>query len=119
MQRPTLPAFVLFLVLTALLGPAQLSAQEKEFKAANAKLVVYGTGDQVGGAFTYVDKKHWVEDTGDGRHRFTETGRDEWSIYLTVDNDSYTIHIDLLQKQIFITEKDKPRRELYKIMKAY
>ncbi|MFO0863499.1 MAG: hypothetical protein U0744_02360 [Gemmataceae bacterium] len=94
-------------------------AEDKELKAADVKLVVYAKGDSVGGAFTYVDKKTWVEDTSDGRHRFTETARDEWSVYLTVDNEAYTIQIDLLKKQIFIKEKEKDQRDLYKVLKAY
>lgn len=96
-----------------------LLAQDKELKAADAKLVIYGKAKKIGGAFTYVDKKTWVEDTSDGRHRFTETARDEWSVYLDVDNGSYAIQIDLFKKQIFITEKGKDQRELYKVLKAF
>ena len=91
--------------------------EEKEMKAATVKLVVYAKKMKVSGAFTQTGKDTWVEDTSDGRHAFTEVGRDEWSIYLK--HHDYDIAIDLYQKKIYIKEKEKERRELYTVLKAF
>lgn len=139
MYQRSFIALASFIAVVALLGPTPIPAQSvasygklmngewtgtllaqtKELKAADVKLVLYSKGKKVSGAFTYVDKKTWVEDNSDGRHRFTETARDEWSVYLDVDNGGYAIQIDLYKKQIFITEKGKNQRELYSVLKAY
>jgi hypothetical protein len=113
---------VLILVAALFLGNdssvcSQNVQAQKELKAADAKLVVYAKKMKVSGAFTMTGKDTWVEDTQDGRHSFTEVGRDEWSIYLK--HKDYDIIIDLYQKKIFITEKEKERRELYNVLKAF
>ncbi len=96
---------------------AQDAKEEKVLKAADAKLVIYAKKLKVSGAFTQTGKDTWVEDTYNGRHSFTEVSRDEWSIYLK--HNDYDIIIDLYQKKIYITEKEKKRRELYTVLKAF
>ncbi|NMD08974.1 MAG: hypothetical protein GYA66_13470, partial [Phyllobacteriaceae bacterium] len=49
---------------------------------------------------------------------FTETGRDEWSVYLKDPSRDVTIQLDLYQKQIFYSDNNNPRAPLYDIVSA-
>ncbi len=70
-----------------------------------------------GGMFYKKDgDKNWVETNADGKEigHFTETSRDEWSVYL-LKNDGSKLQIDLYQKTTFFTPVEGKKFELYKL----
>lgn len=73
-------------------------------KGTNVKRVVYKATSQNGaGSFENSSGKTWVEyKQAKGRTvhaQFTETGRDEWSVYMK-KSDGATIQLDLWRKKI-------------------
>lgn len=79
----------------------------------NANFVKYSGADE--GAFEQQEGKKWIERktrTGKLHATFTETGRDEWSIYLT-KHDGLKLQLDLHTKEVKIHN-----RAYYKIVET-
>jgi hypothetical protein len=103
---------------------AHSSASSAEVKGGNVKLVIYGRGGQVGGAFYQTGPKKWLEYNDDHRHEFQETSRDEWSVFLkntkaTSGGTGYEVRLDLHTHKVYQTLPGQKEKELYPVLKAY
>lgn len=88
-----------------------VKAMEK-VKGMEVIKVEYATGH-----FMLKEGKTWIEKNKESSDTFTETGRDEWSVYLT--NEQKDIQLDLNLKKVMYNEKGKTLAPLYNITKAY
>ncbi len=86
-------------------------------KFGNSKTAFLGSFIQRGGA------KQWAEEgtkQGVTRYKFTETHRDDWSVYLTDNSRGVNIQLDLHTKKVMYSDKKNPtRRPLYNITQQY
>ncbi|MGH1352280.1 MAG: hypothetical protein ACRBBN_15935 [Methyloligellaceae bacterium] len=71
-----------------------------------------------GGVFKQTSGRNWVERNRDGKHRFTETQRDDWSVYLLDRSRGVRIQLDLHRREIFYSNGSAPRQVLYRITSA-
>ena len=60
----------------------------------------------------------WTERNADGRHTFTETGRDDWSVYLVDRSRGVRLQIDLHRKLVLYAAGNGPMQRLYNIVDA-
>lgn len=101
--------FVLF-VSAALFATTAFS----QTKGENVNYVQYPNGN-----FKQTSNQTWTEtDPNRNNHIFTETGRDEWSVYMIDRSRDITIQLDLYMKEIYIYYDRPNRRVLYKITKT-
>jgi VHL beta domain len=71
-----------------------------------------------GGVFKKKSGRNWVERNKDGVHRFKETHRDDWSVYLFDASRGIRIQLDLHRREIFFSMSGQPRQVLYRISSA-
>lgn len=71
-----------------------------------------------GGVFKKKSGRNWVERNRDGVHRFKETHRDDWSVYLFDASRGIRIQLDLHRREIFFSMNGQPRQILYRISSA-
>ncbi len=71
-----------------------------------------------GGVFKQTSGRNWVERNRDGQHRFKETQRDDWSVYLLDRSRGVRIQLDLHRREIFYSQDGGPRQMLYRISSA-
>jgi hypothetical protein len=83
-------------------GFAAYAQESATVNGQNATVVYFGAKGGAQGAFRQVADKSWVETGPDGarRHALTETGRDEWSIYLNDDSRDLSVQLDLYTKEV-------------------
>ncbi len=72
-----------------------------------------------GGVFIQRSGRNWVERNRDGTHRFKETHRDAWSVYLLDRSRGVRIQLDLHRREIFYSQDGGPRQVLYRITSAH
>lgn len=74
-----------------------------------------------GGHFRNTGRGTWTEYAADGRVKFTfsETGRDDWSVYLNDPSRSVQLQIDIHRKWILLGDNGGPKRDFYRIASAY
>ena len=60
----------------------------------------------------------WTERNADGRHTFTETGRDDWSVYLVDRSRGVRLQLDLHRKLVLYAAGNGPMQRLYNIVDA-
>ncbi len=60
----------------------------------------------------------WTERNSDGRHTFTETGRDDWSVYLVDRSRGVRLQLDLHRKLVLYAAGNGPMQRLYNIVDA-
>lgn len=85
-----------------------------EVNGASVKRVFHA-----GGRFVDKGNGKWEERGNDGaKFDFRETGRDEWSVYLTDDSRGVNLQLDLHRKMIFYSDANTPQRPQYEITKA-
>lgn len=72
----------------------------------NVTLVQFTTEDKQRGLFRQVADKSWIEAgaKGEKRFEFTETGRDEWSVYLNDPSREIQVQLDLYTKEVKFTQ---------------
>jgi hypothetical protein len=93
-----------------------------EYRAANGDnvhLVSYGDNGVLLGTFFNNAANAWIETKADDsklRFTFTETQRDEWSVYLFDKSRGLTLHLDLWTNKIYFSDKTRVKAELYTIM---
>jgi hypothetical protein len=73
---------------------------------------------QIQGAFYKSINAPWIEKNNNGSNTFTETGRDEWSVYLADPGRSMNIQLDLHTKKVMVGQGAQ-RSELYNVTNAY
>lgn len=71
-----------------------------------------------GGYFITNGENTWTEVTVNGRHNFTESQRDDWSVYLRDEGRKISIQLDLWQKKIYLTADGNERFILYSLGEA-
>ncbi|MEO0828463.1 MAG: hypothetical protein AAFY67_22955 [Cyanobacteria bacterium J06642_9] len=76
-----------------------------------------GSGTQLGSYFQ-TGAKSWYERNAEGKKtfEFTETNRDDWSVYLLDSSRKVSIQIDNWTKKIFYSDPNTPRREQYNVL---
>ena len=76
-----------------------------------------GTVFHSGGSFRNLGGGRWQELDGAGRptFSFTETGRDEWSVYLIDQSRGMELQLDLFRRQVLWNLFGQPRQPLYVI----
>ncbi|MEC9343521.1 MAG: hypothetical protein VYD64_06715 [Pseudomonadota bacterium] len=60
----------------------------------------------------------WIERNPRGTYHFTETHRDEWSVYLHDAGRNARIQLDLWQKKIYYSDPNTARMPIYTITGA-
>ncbi len=72
----------------------------------NVSLVRFGSDGKEAGMFAQKDEKRWFELGADNtkRFEFEETGRDEWSVYLTDASRDMKVQLDLYTKEVKFTQ---------------
>jgi hypothetical protein len=71
--------------------------------------------DYAGGRFEQTAAAAWTEINNDGEYRFSETARDEWSVYLFDEGRALGVQIDLHTSTIYFWTPDVERTALYEI----
>ncbi|MBK9759177.1 MAG: RICIN domain-containing protein [Flavobacteriales bacterium] len=74
-----------------------------------------GYAEQGGGRFVRIAPRSWVERNPTGAYNFTETGRDEWSVYLRDEARKISIQLDLYRKKVSMTPDGGGKMDLYNI----
>ena len=72
------------------------------------------------GRFEARGRQQWIETNaaGDVTFRFSESGRDDWSVYLEDRGRGVQIQLDLHTRRVMYKDASGPRRELYVITEA-
>ena len=71
------------------------------------------------GTFVETENKAWQEiSLKDGMHNFTETHRDQWSVYLQDKSRNVFIQLDLHTKKVMYSLGNKTKTYLYSISAA-
>tara|TARA_R110000772_G_scaffold49100_1_gene112210 strand:+ start:3119 stop:3970 length:852 start_codon:yes stop_codon:yes gene_type:complete len=73
-----------------------------------------------GGSFRKTGDGRWTEFNANGRptFRFSETGRDEWSVYLNDRSRNVQLQIDIYRKWVTYGTNGGPKSDLYQITSA-
>lgn len=115
----TIITFLLFGLL-----PRQAKAQtaQTQVKGQNVTKVTVGNNNTAEAVFVQVGPKRWNHYYPDGKRLFTthtETGRDEWSVYLTNGNLNMNVVINLFKKTVtYFNSRSKQQTYSGKIMNA-
>ena len=82
--------------------------------------IEFGQGGRKLGELRQSAPRQWVEVNASGAvaFRFDETGRDEWSVYLTDRSRGVSLQIDLHQRKVMYSDKASPPRPLYDVVAA-
>ena len=92
-----------FLTVNTVAAQAVTPMSGNPVKGTEATKVEYCAADRaIQGSFVAQPNKQWVEKNNQGQYVFTETGRDEWSVYLNDPTRSVTVQLDLWTKQVKI-----------------
>ena len=112
---------IITLLLFGLL-PRQARSQTAVVKGQNVTRVTVGNNNTAEAVFVKVGPKRWNHYYPDGKRLFTthtETGRDEWSVYLTNGNLNMNVVINLFKKTItYFNTRSKKQTYTGKIMNA-
>lgn len=103
------------LITVAVAAPAQAQGERNGATGATVISVAFP-----GGEFRRQSDGSWNEYGSDGRvtFRFRETGRDEWSVYLSETGSDKRVQIDLHRMKIGISQGGAPMSDLYDITSA-
>ena len=106
----------ILLIMTVLMIGAAVKAQaQSNFKADQLQKAMY-SGNGIEGSFENLSGTRWKESNNKGEiNYFSETQRDEWSVYLKDESRSIRIQIDLYLKSIFVDPFGAGRRKIYSI----
>jgi hypothetical protein len=88
---------------------------DRDINGRNVKFVEFGTKSKKLGVFTQVSQsKRWEKRDSKGKlSKYSETNRDEWSVYLRDNSRGVNIQLDLWTKKIFYSDKKSKRRQIY------
>lgn len=78
-------------------------------------------GTAIAGSLRQTDSHTWIEENsidGKSSFQFTETGRDDWSVYLKDSSRNVSLQLNLFEGAIFYSDAKNPRRQLYTIGRA-
>jgi hypothetical protein len=85
------------------------------------KLVRYmdAKGNEIGG-FTQQANRRWAEfgPSHSFKFNYTETARDDWSVYLQDNTRGVSIQIDLHTRQVIYSDRTVSRQPLYTVATA-
>ncbi len=87
-------------------------APRAETNGRNVKQVFFS-----GGSFRQTGPGRWAEfnDRGQATFRFTETGRDQWSVYLNDSSRNVQLQLDLYRKWVGYGQNGGSKSDLYQI----
>lgn len=99
-------------------APAQAQSQRTTQQDVNGYNVT--RANHSGGSFRESGNGRWTEYNANGRatYRFTETGRDEWSVYLNAPSRNVQLQIDIHRKWITYGANGGSKSDLYRITTA-
>jgi hypothetical protein len=104
-------SILFFLITTALFFSNPVLSQTT---GRNVNKVTYVTG-----SFNENTPGNWLEHApNNGRYKFVETNRDDWSVYMFDKSRDISIQLDLYKKKIYIYWERPGRRVLYDITGA-
>ncbi|MGB0929572.1 MAG: FG-GAP repeat domain-containing protein, partial [Chitinophagales bacterium] len=84
-----------------------------------AKHIIYSFNGKILGGFLMTGDKKWRETSfKNGDFNFTETNRDDWSVYLFDASRKVHIQLDLHTKKVMYSDSKTPRRYQYDIQSA-
>ena len=97
--------------------PASPPRQAPAVNGCNVTEVTFGRGSQRFGTYTQTGNRQWQEIPARGGRRlnFTETNRDDWSVYLHDRSRNVRIQLDLHTKKVMYSDARSARRPLYEI----
>lgn len=116
--RLWLAVFILGLVSIVPDSAAQAQRQQSTAQGVNGYNVARANFDR--GSFRKTGNLRWTEYNARGRaaFTFTETGRDEWSVYLNDRSRNVQIQIDIHRMWITYGANGGPKSDLYRITRA-
>lgn len=93
------------------------------YQISNLSIVVNGRNasrvSYAQGAFRMVAPGQWVEKGNNGAvFNFTESNRDDWSVYLVDGSRGLEIQLDLFTRKIMYSQPGQPRSPLYEVTGA-
>lgn len=83
--------------------------------------VDYGFSDKHIGSFLQTGQKKWSERSEEQNkviYNFSETNRDEWSVYLYDDSRKVSLQLDVWVNKIYYSAPNTPRREQHQVLSA-
>lgn len=95
-----------------------ISANPPSISLIDVNRADYGSNGQKLGTFHQMTATTWKEVNAEGPHHFTETGRDEWSVYLRDDSRGLNIQLDIYTKKVMYSDDNGNAFELYEIMNS-
>lgn len=100
--------------MSSQIAPTQVLSfvQDQAPNGWNAVQVNYSDGQ------FFQNGNRWVERNPRGTYYFTETHRDEWSVYLFDSGRNARIQLDLWQKTIYYSDSNTARTPIYSITGA-
>ena len=97
---------------------AQPSNAEVNAQGVNGWNVIRANYD--GGLFQLIGDSDWIEVTDDANtYRFSETGRDDWSVYMHDASRDTRLQIDIHRQMITVAVGNEPLHDLYPITSAH
>ena len=99
-------------------SPGAPPPQAPAVNGRNVTEVAFGQGNRPVGTYTQTDNRQWQERPAAGgapRFNFTETNRDDWSVYLHDRSRNVRIQLDLYKKKVMYSDARSARRPLYDI----
>lgn len=78
----------------------------------------FGDGSGQLGTFRQISKNQWIEQNKQGQQTFafSQTQRDDWSVYLLDSSRNVRLQLDLHRKVVRYSDPQTPIRDQYKIL---
>ena len=113
-------AFHLVLILTLCFLVSALQVAQASTTGRNVNLVEFGDASSSLGTFRQIGKTQWIEQDKQGQKTFSfsQTQRDDWSVYLLDSSRNVRLQLDLHRKMVRYSDPQTPIRDQYKILSS-
>lgn len=108
-------------LILALVFSFMLSATvEATTNGRNVNVVEFGDNSGQLGTFRQISKSQWIEQNKQGQKTFafSQTQRDDWSVYLLDSSRNVRLQLDLHRKVVRYSDPQTPIRDQYKILSS-
>ncbi|MFK7906649.1 MAG: RICIN domain-containing protein, partial [Chitinophagales bacterium] len=110
--------FIAFIAVSCFLfGNETMNAQDKIVNGYSVNYLDFGQRGKKLGVYEQIGDKKWRE-VGTSKFNFTETHRDEWSVYLIDKSRNVNIQLDLHRKEVIYSAGNTKKTPIYTIMKT-
>lgn len=106
------------LILVLLLSFLFSASVQATTTGRNVNVVEFGDGSGQLGTFRQISKNQWIEQNKQGQQTFafSQTQRDDWSVYLLDSSRNVRLQLDLHRKVVRYSDPQTPIRDQYKIL---